>query len=191
MGTSEVELRHEADAQRARMSDTLEAIGDRVSPERMVERRKAAIGNGVKNARNAIMGSRDYEEPRIAQARDKAGDAMRTATDRVQHAPEMVAEQARGNPLAAGLVVFGAGLLIATMFPETDTEQNVVAAAQPQIQHATEQLREAGTEVAHDAQQHGQDAAAELRAVGTDAVAAVKEQAQTSAAQVKGDLKNS
>jgi len=184
------------------MGSTLEAIGDRVSPERMVERRKAAVGRGFRKARDTIMGSRDYEEPRLAHmkdqmkdqaatVKDQAANAVSAAADRVQHAPEMLAEQTRGNPLAAGLVVFGAGMLVATIFPETRTEQRLVDAAQPQLQHATGELKDAGRELAQDARQLGQEATQEVRAAGSEAAETVKQQAQTSTEQVRQDIRNS
>jgi len=202
MGTSEVELRHEAQVQRERMGSTLEAIGDRVSPERMVERRKAAVGQSFRKARNTIMGSRDYEEPRLAHVKeqmkgqaasvkDQATSAVSTAADRVQHAPEMLADQTRGNPLAAGLVVFGAGMLLATIFPETRTEQRLVDAAQPQLQHATAELKDAGRDLAQDARQLGQDATQQVRAAGSEAADTVMQQAQTSAETVKQQAQTS
>lgn len=171
--------------QRERISETLEAIGDRVSPERMVERRKAAVGQGLKRARDSVMGSRDYEEPYLARVRKQAGDAVHAAAERVQQAPEKVAEQARGSPIAAGLVMFGAGLLVASMFPETKTEQRVVDAAQPQIRHATEELKDAGHEFVDNAKQHGNEAAQEVRDAGAEAASAVTDQAQDSAEQIK------
>jgi hypothetical protein len=161
------------------MSETLEAIGDRVSPERMVERRKAAIGQAAHKVRDTVMGSRDYEEPRLTHLREQAGSAMSSAADRVQHAPDMVAEQARGNPLAAGLVAFGAGMLLATLFPETAAEHRMLDAAQPQMALAAEELKEAGRDLAEDAKQHGQDAAAELKSAGSDAAASVTQQLQS------------
>jgi len=164
------------------MSETLEAIGDRVSPERMVERRKAAIGQKARSMRDSVMGSRDYEEPKLThlrgQAREQAGKAMSTAADRVQHAPDMVAERARGNPLAAGVVAFGAGMLLATLFPETPTEHRMLDAAQPQLQHAAEGLKEASRDLAQDAKQHGQEAASELKNAGSDAASSVTQQLQ-------------
>jgi len=167
------------------MSETLEAIGDRVSPERMVERRKAAVGQRFKRARDAIMGSRDYEEPKLTRVRERAGDAVSATAERVQHAPEVAAEQVRGNPIAAGLLIFGAGVLVASIFPETQTEQRLVEAAQPQMQRATEDLKDAGHELVESATQHGQEAAHELRAAGTEAAGTVTDQARASAEQIK------
>ena len=69
MGTTEDQLRHEAEMQRGRMGDTLEAIGDRLSPERMVERRKAAVSQTFRNMKESVMGSPGYQEPATERLR--------------------------------------------------------------------------------------------------------------------------
>ena len=62
MGATEDELRRDAQHHREQMGDTLEAIGDRLSPERIVERRKAAVGQRLRSVKEAVMGSPDYDE---------------------------------------------------------------------------------------------------------------------------------
>ena len=52
MGQDAEELRREIEASRAEMSNTLDAIGDRVSPGRVIERRK----NRMKNAVQSVTG---------------------------------------------------------------------------------------------------------------------------------------
>ena len=74
MGATETELRQQAEWQRARMGDTLDAIGDRLSPERMVERRKAAIGQRWYRVRTSIMGSPGYEEPVTRRVQGRTQD---------------------------------------------------------------------------------------------------------------------
>ena len=207
MGTTETELRRNADQDRARMGDTLEAIGDRLSPERMVERRKAAVGQGFRRMREAVMGSPDYVEPTVQRAREQASgmassaadsasnvassaaEAARTAADKVQHAPEMIREQTAGNPLAAGLVAFGAGLLLATAFPGTRTEQQLMESARPQIDQAKEELRDAGRELAGDVREHARTAAQEVTSSGKEAASNVADQARQSAQQVADEAK--
>ena len=44
MGQSADELRHDIEATRGQLGETLDAIGDRVSPGRMIERRKNPSG---------------------------------------------------------------------------------------------------------------------------------------------------
>jgi gas vesicle protein len=197
VGATETELRREADIQRARMGETLEAIGDRLSPPRMVERRKAAVGQTFRNMKERVMGSPDYEEPMSQRLSDRAGDAMETAgdtlqaaKDNVQHAPEAIADQTRGNPIAAGIVAFGAGMLLATVFPESSTEQRLVGQAQPQLHHAAEQAKEMGRGVASDARDEAQRAGDAVKAKGSDATQNVRDQAKSSTEEIRRTAQN-
>jgi gas vesicle protein len=188
VGTTEAELRRNAEIERARMGNTLEAIGDRLSPERVVERRKAAVGQGFKRMREAVMGSPEYIEPTASRLRDQAenaassaADAARSAADKVQHAPEMVMDQARGNPIAAGLVAFGIGALVATAFPKTRTEQHLVERARPQIDSAKDELQGAGRAVAADVREQTKSAADEVTSAGKEAASNVADEAKSTA----------
>ena len=168
MGATENQLKHDAEVQRARMGDTLEAIGDRLSPERMVERRKAAVGQTFRNMKESVMGSPGYQEP-------------------MQHAPQALADQARGNPVAAGIIAFGAGVLLATLLPTSRTEQRVVEEAKPQLHGAADQLKAAARDVASDAADHARDAAEAVKSTGTEAGSHVRDQAEAAAQHVKDD----
>jgi len=168
------------------MGDTLEAIGDRLSPERIIERRKAAVGQGFRRVKDTVMGSPDYEEPMPQRMRERTGEMMHTATDAVRSAPSAVADQARGNPIAVGIVAFGAGVLLATVMPKSEMESRVLEEAQPQMQNAMSELKEAGRDIASDAQEHARAAGEEIKGAGSEAASHVKDQAQASAEQVKG-----
>ena len=197
MGTTEAHLRRTAEEDRSRMSDTLEAIGDRLSPERVVERRKAAIGQGFKRVRESVMGSPSYVEPASQRLRegahdmkDDVKDAARSAAEKVQHAPAALAEQTRGNPIAAGIVAFGVGMLVATAFPQTRTEQELLESARPTLDRAKEELREAGRDLGADAKQRAQTAAQEVKSAGTEAAQRVKDETQTSAERVADEVRH-
>ena len=95
------------------------------------------------------MGSPGYQEPATERLRAQAGDAREAATSAVQHAsehvqqaPQALADQARGNPVAAGIIAFGAGVLLATLLPSSRTEQRVVAEGSAPA--SREQLKQAG-----------------------------------------------
>jgi hypothetical protein len=194
MGATEDQLKHDAERQRARMGDTLEAIGDRLSPERMVERRKAAVGQTFRKMKESVMGSPGYQEPaterlraQASSARDSASSAVQTASEHMQQAPQALADQARGNPVAAGIVAFGAGALLASLLPTSRTEQRVVEEAKPQVQGAAEQLKAAGRDVASDAADHARDAAEAVKSTGAEAGSHVRDQAEAAAQHVKDD----
>ncbi len=196
MGTTEHELRRDAQHQRERMGDTLEAIGDRLSPERIVERRKAAVGQRFRNVKEAVMGSPDYDEfggsggglrGRAEGMASSASDALQGATQQVQQAPQAIAAQASGNPLAAGIVAFGLGALFATVLPKTRTEQHLVEEARPQLESAAEELKDVGRAVASDAKERTTSAVAEVKAAGESATGSVRDQARESAEHVRQD----
>ena len=196
MGTTEHELRLDAQHQRERMGETLEAIGDRLSPERIVARRKAAVGQRFRNVKEAVMGSPDYDEfggnggglrGRAEGMASSASDALQGATQQVQQAPQAIAAQASGNPLAAGIVAFGLGALFATVLPKTRTEQHLVEEARPQLESAAEELKDVGRAVAADAKERTTSAVAEVKAAGESATGSVRDQARESAEHVRQD----
>ena len=196
MGATEDQLRRDAEMQRSRMGDTLEAIGDRLSPERMVERRKAAVGQKLRSMKESVMGSPGYEEPATERLRTQAGDALQSATQSVQsatehmqQAPQALADQTRGNPVAAGIIAFGAGVLLATVLPGSRTEQRLVEEAKPQLQEAANQLTDMGRGVVSDAKDHAREAVEEVKSSGGEATASMREQAELSAQHVKDDVR--
>ena len=59
MGKTADDLRYELEQQRESLSRDLVAIGDRVSPGRMVERAQFAVRQSFGEARDAVMGAKD------------------------------------------------------------------------------------------------------------------------------------
>jgi hypothetical protein len=180
------------------MGDTLEAIGDRLSPERMIERRRAAMGQRLHRIKDSVMGSPGYVEPisrRVSEgasgAAHAASGAVHSATDTVQQAPQLLADQTRGNPIAVGLVAFGAGALLATVMPTSRTEQRLIEEAKPELTGAAEELKGAAREVASDAKTRASEAVGEVKAAGGDASTRVQEQAKESSGSVRDAARNS
>jgi gas vesicle protein len=96
-----------------------------------------------------------------------------------------VANTTAGNPLAAGLIAFGAGLLMATAFPTTETEQHLIQEAQPQIDRAREELRDAGQQLSGDVRDEAKRAVDETKSTGKEAMSNVVDEAKSSAQTVK------
>lgn len=189
MGTRADELKSDLERQRMALGYDLEAVGDRVSPSRMVERRSAAVRQGFQRARIRVMGSPDPTRSAVGSsgpsaservsdvagtARERAGDAASTVKEQVTGAPQAVASATEGNPLAVGLIAFGAGLLAASLLPATDREHRLVA----------EQVKPALDEVKAEAQTVAKEAADHLRPAAEDAAAQVREQAEGAARTV-------
>jgi len=211
MAQSPEELRQDIERTRANLGETLEAIGDRVSPGRMVERRTQRVRNRFSSMKEAVMGT---AQGAYGAAGDRAAsvsgtaqstahgarDAAGTAVEQVREAPQAVRRQTQGNPLAAGLVAFGAGLLVATVLPTTETEQQLSQSLTDQLeplkghaQQAVQELKEGVTDAASEATTRVKDQAVQAAETVKDqtrtATQEVQSQAQSSAESVRAETK--
>lgn len=154
MGEAASQLRERAERERDELGRDLEQIGDRVSPKRMAERRTESIRSGFQSARERVMGTAEQVTGSVSDTMSSGTDAVRSTTT--------------GNPLVAGMVAFGGGLLLAAAFPSTRSEQQVAQRLEPQLstaadearniardtgQHIGSEVREAASEVAEDARE--------------------------------------
>ena len=182
MGKTAEELRSEIVQQRQDLSRDFEMIGDRVSPSRIVERRTEAAKGRVRRMKEAVMGSADdigsSASDRMGSVRDSAGNAVGEVGGMVADAPHRIEDGTRGNPLAAGVVAFGLGLLAATVLPTTRKERQLTREVQPQLEHAAQAAMAAGKDVAQEMQPAVQQAGSELGDVAKDAAAQVQQTAQ-------------
>ncbi len=97
MGQSAEELRQEIEASRGHLTSTVDAIGDRVSPGRVVERRVNRVKGGVQSVKERVMGT--------------ASDAAGTVGDTVSGAASSISGATSG--VAGGAGGTGLGLFIA------------------------------------------------------------------------------
>jgi ElaB/YqjD/DUF883 family membrane-anchored ribosome-binding protein len=192
MGATAEELRGELAVERASIGVDLEAIGDRVSPGRMVQRRRAATRQRFEGLRERVMGT--AEDLRDAAAAPVSSAASSVA-ETMGAAPQAVRRSTGGNPLAAGLVAFGVGLVVATLLPETETEQRLAEKVQPQLEELASSAGEAAHEVVEAVKPAAQQAAQEVAEGAQHAVGHVKEQAAQAvtetAEQTKGSVQRS
>jgi len=180
MGQSTEELRREIEGTRADMSMTLDAIGDRVSPGRIVQRRKNRVSYAVQNMRERVMGFAHDAEHALT---DTAGSAV----DTVKQSPQAMTSATQGSPLMAGAIALGAGFLVAAAFPPTDKERQLANKAMEKIEPAKEQLVEAAKESAEHLKQPAMDAAQQVKQEATTAASDVASTAKEAVAETKQD----
>jgi hypothetical protein len=190
VGTSPEELRREIEQTRMGMSENLDAIGDRVSPGRIVERRRNRVRNGVSTLRERVMGApaavgSTLSEHTPSVSGGGVGERVSGAGEALRSAPETARSTAQGNPLLAGAVAFGAGFVAAAMFKGTETEARAATTLQEKAQPLKEQAQNVGREVASGLQEPAQHAAESLKETATSGAESVKEAAQSSAQQTK------
>ena len=73
------------------------------------------------------MGSTEDSAVAASQAKNAAvstaSDALNSAGERIGDVPQTVQRKTQGNPIAAGLIAFGAGWLVSSLLPPTRKEQ--------------------------------------------------------------------
>ncbi len=207
MGQSAEELRRDIERTRDGLGETFDAIGNRVSPGRIVQRRKNAVRSRFRGMKDAVMGTAHDAYGSTADrvggvaesahdVADRAGTMAGSAVSTVADAPEAARRQTRGNPLAAGVIAFSGGLLVAALLPASEPEQHAASALQDHLEPLKERAIEAGQEIKDNLQESAQEAvesvketatsaADELKGQAESASTAVKEQAQSATQQVK------
>lgn len=171
------QLRQEIAYRREEIGRDLDALGEKVSPGRAVHRRAERIGGRMHRVREAVMGTTEEAGERLAST--AAGAANRVSTtaadagDAVKQAPEMARQRIEGNPLAAGLIAYGFGMLVASLIPPTRTEQELAEKAQPLIDSAMVEAKSAGQEVVADLREPAREAVDGVREVAVEAAQTV------------------
>jgi len=116
---------------------------------------------------------------------DTASQAASTVHDAVQQAPQAVVRQTRGNPLAAGLIAFGAGWLVSSLLPASQREQELAEQAKQHASELGKPLADAAKEVASEMQEPAQQAVESVRATATDAGQTVLDEGRSAAQDVQ------
>lgn len=180
MGQSTEELSTQIEGTRADLAEDLDALQDRVSPHAIMERRKAAARGKVHRVKSRLMGS--------------AQDAKQGAGSTASQAVDTAEEKFEGSPLAAGLVAFGAGMLVSALIPATDTEteaaRKVVDTAKEHGQPVMDEARSAGQDVGQHIKERATEAAQEVKDTASQSAQHVKQEGQTSAHQVQAEAKH-
>jgi gas vesicle protein len=188
MGQTAEELKHEIESTREDLGETLDAIGDRVSPGRMVNRRKNRMLAGLHSIRERVMGTASEARDRVTApvhgALEAGSDSMSTATDAVREAPELLRERTQGNPLVVGLLAAGAGFLVATLLPASEAEQQAEQRLATRAQPLTDELSEAGREVAEHLKQPALEAVDHVKETAHDGASRVADHAREATTEV-------
>jgi len=171
-------IRAQIEVTRAGLSDDVNELGEKVSPSQIAKRQGEKIKGAAVSVKDRVMGSADT-------ATSGAGEAMSSVGDAVAEAPGKVARGTQGSPVAAGLIAFGTGLLLASLFPASRPEAQAAAAVKEQAQPLVEGATETAKEIAGNLQEPAQQALESVKATASDAVDTVKEEGAAAAGDVK------
>ncbi|MBM7503413.1 DUF3618 domain-containing protein [Agromyces aurantiacus] len=168
MTTDPNAIRSDIERTRVELGQDVDALADKVNPGKAVHRQTEKVKGVFRRAKDRVMGS-------ASDLADSTGDAMHSAGEAaVGEAPQRVASATRGNPIAAGLIVFGAAWLVSSLIPASRPERDLA-----------EKAKDAAAPLVDEVKNVAQDAAAHLKPEAQDAVGSVKDRAGEAVENVK------
>jgi hypothetical protein len=184
MSNDPEQIRREIDRTRTELSDNVNALGDKVNPGSIAKRQVSRVRGAATSMKDAVMGS-------ASDTTDTGQQVATTMGDAVSNAPNAVARKAQGSPIAAGLIAFGAGLLVSSILPASRVEQQTAETIKDTAQPMVDDLTDTAKEVAGNLKEPAQQAMEEVKSTATDAAATVKDHATSAADDVKSQAQDS
>jgi len=210
-------IRRQIEDTRRELSYDVDALNEKVNPARVVDRRVSAAKGRISNLKEKVMGSDPYSghssgggvrqaashaadrvsgtassatasvQDAASSAASSVQDAAATAADAVQQAPQAIRRQTRGNPLAAGLIAFGAGWLVSSLLPATRREQELADQAKQVAQEKVAPVaQQVAGEVRENLREPAQQAVDSVKATAQDAKDTVADEGRLAAQDVSG-----
>jgi hypothetical protein len=226
------QIRREIERTQAALSQDVDALAEKVTPGKIVERRVDRARDAATRLKEKVMGSDPYGRhgsgesvggsvlsaastatDRVSGTASSAAssvqgaassaagtvqdaastaagtvqDAASTAAGAVQEAPAAIRRQTRGNPLAAGIIAFGAGWLVSSLLPASRREQELAdqakQVAQEKVQPVAQQV---AAEVKENLREPAQQAVESVKSTAQDAKDTVTDEGRSAAQDVQG-----
>lgn len=175
-------IRADIEVTRARLGTNVDAVADKVTPSNIVHRQtdkaKETVKDAVFGVKEKVMGAADHTSDTVHSGASGAGSALGDA-------PRQVKYKTRGNPLAAGLIAFGAGLLVSSLVPASEKEREAADALKTAAEPMTSELTEAAKNVAQGLKEPAQEAMENVKATASDATENVRTEGQTAVEDVR------
>ena len=153
-------IRSDIERTREELGENVDALADKVTPSKMVQRQTSRMRGAMRSARDRVMGAGDDVATNISEAGHTAVD------------------KAKGNPLAVGLAVFSLGWLVASLIPASEQEKRMATKVKEEAQPLVDQA----TDVAKEMGEH-------LKEPARESMDAVKSRAQEGVDTVKSETK--
>lgn len=176
MSNNPEDIRRNIEATRRELSQDVDALNEKVSPARVVGRRVERTKGAMASGKAMIMG--------VASS---TGDTAAAA-------PGAMRDETQGNPLAVGLIAFGAGWLASSFLPATQKEQQAAVAVKDKASEHSEAVTQPLSEAAHGMKDNlrgpASDAAESVRSTATEGASNVKGEARSATEDVSGQAQH-
>ena len=182
-------IRADIEATRARLGTDVDAVADKVTPSHIVQRQTDKVRGAVFGMKEKVMGAADHTTERVHSGAHadpgSVGANLADAGGAIGDAPHQVRARTQGNPLAAGLIAFGAGMLFSSLIPASEKERVAAETLKSKAEPLTTELTEAAKDVAEGLKVPTQEAMENVKATSREAADHVKAEGQTAVDDVK------
>ncbi|MGY0005261.1 DUF3618 domain-containing protein [Micromonospora sp. I033] len=193
-------IRAEIENTRSDLSSDVDALTDRVNPRRIAGERVGQARGALTRVREKVMGvgmdghgAGERMSRTAGSVRDEARSLGQQSRDQARSLGQQSREQAQGNPLAAGLIAFGAGLLVSSLIPPSRPERQVAGRARGMVGEHSAGLRAQASQVGHELRDNlrepAQQAAQSVRSSAAQGASAVRDQGRSAAHQVQDETR--
>jgi gas vesicle protein len=214
------EIRADIERTRATLSDDVDDLAESVKPKSVARRQVDKVKDAVGNVKDRVMGSddddystsstvgdrasatkdavadrayaaKDAVTDKAYAARDTVSEKASDAADAVREAPATLKRKAQGNPLAAGVIAFGLGMLVSSLIPSSEKERQAVSTLQENLEPVKQKATEVARDVGEGLKPAAQEAADSVKSTAQEGVESVKQEGQSAAQDVKGQAQES
>ena len=189
-------LRQEIENTRASLTRDVDLLAEKTSPTKVAQRRWTAVkekvmgsseharhsasdtASTVSDKASSVAGTVSDKASSVAgtvsdkasQVGDVASDKAHQAADAVRSTPQAITSQTQGNPIAAGIIAFGVGMLAATLIPVSDAEKRAGAQLKENSGDPTDKVKDVASEMREDLTGTVQEAAGQVKQTAQEAV---------------------
>jgi cell division septum initiation protein DivIVA len=180
MSTDPDQIREDIERTRAELSSDVDALTDKVSPTQVAQRQADKVRTAVSDVKDRVMGG-------VSSGADNAGSAASSVGEAATQLPHAAKAKTRGNPLAAGLIAFGAGWLISSLLPSTRQEQQLAPSAKEQAAPLVQAAKDAAHGLADTLRQPAQEAAAAVKDRAVEAGSTLRDDGRSAADDLRSE----
>jgi len=175
MSTNTEQLRRNIEQTRAELGEDVDALAEKVTPSKIMDRQSRKVRNAFGTAKEKVMGV-------VSDTQDAVGDLAQTSGE----LPRNAVQSAKGNPLAVGLIAFGAAWLVSSLIPASSKERQLTASAKDAAAPLMTTVTEAAKDVADNLRDPAQEAIASVKETAAESATNVREEVGSAAGRVKG-----
>jgi hypothetical protein len=198
-------IRADIEQTRAALSDDVDDLAESVKPKNVAGRQVDKVKEAASNMKDRVMGSDDddYDGSAVGTvgatassakeavgdkayaAKDAVGEKASEAGEALRQAPRRAKRKAQGNPLAAGMIAFGLGMLVSSLIPSSEKEREAVSQLQGNLEPVKEKASEVARDIGEDLKPAAQEAAESVKTTAQEGVENLKQEGQSAAVDVK------